>query len=173
MVSSYRKAGKVKYPLGASDCMTTLKHTSLTLAAVVDAAYADSKDAEADKAKLAFNCAQRAHQNTLENAQYVLAGLLITGLKHPKVAVAFGVSGLIGRVLYTLGYATGDPKKRNRGAAHYLATHGMCSWNPTFLFSVLISHSSQVYFSALPTPSSSLFSKARASCRRISSKIPQ
>lgn len=39
--------------------------------------------------------------------------LLITGLKHPKVAAGIGAAWFVGRVLYTIGYATGNPGNRN------------------------------------------------------------
>lgn len=37
-----------------------------------------------------------------------IARILFTGLKHPRLATGFGIIWLIGRVLYTIGYSTGD-----------------------------------------------------------------
>ncbi|KZV99484.1 hypothetical protein EXIGLDRAFT_762573 [Exidia glandulosa HHB12029] len=72
-----------------------------------------------------FNCAQRAHQNTLEHMPFVILGTLVTGLRHPTLAVVMGLSTIIGRAIYTLGYMTGDPKKRMRGNVHYIGTAGL------------------------------------------------
>ncbi|KAH7103133.1 microsomal glutathione S-transferase 3, partial [Auriculariales sp. MPI-PUGE-AT-0066] len=101
-VSKYRRIANVPYPQ----------------------MYAEAKEAEADFKKKQFNCAQRAHLNTLEHASEVAMAILITGLKHPKIAVGIGMCNVVGRIIYTLGYSTGDPKKRNRGALHYFATIG-------------------------------------------------
>ncbi|KAL5533942.1 hypothetical protein ACEPAG_402 [Sanghuangporus baumii] len=37
--------------------------------------------------------------------------LLVTGLKYPYLDAALGNSWVVGRVLYTLGYSTGDPER--------------------------------------------------------------
>ena len=39
--------------------------------------------------------------------------VLVTGLKHPKFAAGLGGVWFVGRVLYTIGYTSGDPAKRN------------------------------------------------------------
>lgn len=79
-VSAARKRAGIKYP----------------------ALYADAKDAETRLEAKVFNCTQRAHQNTLEQAPYFLTGLLIAGLKHPRFATVSGALWLAGRVVYTL-----------------------------------------------------------------------
>lgn len=63
-----------------------------------------------------FNCYQRAHQNTLEVIPFVLAMELLGGIRHPLVASATGGVFLIARIIYSLGYYTGDPKGRIPGA---------------------------------------------------------
>ncbi|KAK7067541.1 hypothetical protein SK128_012394 [Halocaridina rubra] len=73
----------------------------------------------------AFNCYQRAHQNTLENYPQFLALLLIGGLYNPIVTAAAGAIWCIGRIFYALGYYTGDPKKRMNGMFGYLGTLAM------------------------------------------------
>lgn len=60
---------------------------------------------------------QRAHQNTLEYLPAVLALVALLGLKHPITAAVLGTTWNIGRIIYTLGYSTGDPKRRTPGAA--------------------------------------------------------
>ncbi|EAU92744.2 hypothetical protein CC1G_01789 [Coprinopsis cinerea okayama7 len=74
--------------------------------------YADRKQQEESKDALIFNCAQRAHQNTLENLPLVYVTTILTGLYHPKLAALACTSWSIGRVAYTNGYVTGDPSKR-------------------------------------------------------------
>ncbi len=82
--------------------------------------YADSKEAEKDKSKHLFNCAQRAHQNTLENYPTFLVLFSIASIQYPLISTAAGLVWLLGRYVYANGYCTGDPAKRNRGAFAYL-----------------------------------------------------
>ncbi|WVQ80393.1 hypothetical protein IAT38_002498 [Cryptococcus sp. DSM 104549] len=89
-VMSARKAAGVKYP----NC------------------YASAAEAEADPKKMKFNCAQRAHANTLENLPQTLALFGFLSLYHPKVASAALLVWCYARLAYTQGYATGDPSKR-------------------------------------------------------------
>lgn len=68
-----------------------------------------------------FNCIQRAHQHALENHPTFLLMLMVGGLQYPKCAAAFGHVYILGRVLFALGYYTGDPEKRSRGAFYHIA----------------------------------------------------
>ncbi|PLW19118.1 hypothetical protein PCASD_02233 [Puccinia coronata f. sp. avenae] len=102
-VSKARKAAKVPYPI----------------------AYVSHEEALADPAKMKFNCAQRAHANTLEALPFFLFSLLFTGLRHPRFAASCGALWVTGRIAYTLGYNTGVPAKRNRGAVHNLGNLGL------------------------------------------------
>ena len=63
-----------------------------------------------------FNCAQRVHQNTLEQLPFYLIGLLLGGIRHTEYAVICGALFLIGRVIYSIGYYTGNPDNRIPGA---------------------------------------------------------
>ncbi len=62
-----------------------------------------------------FNCYQRVHQNTLEQVPFYLASVLAAGLRHPLVAAGAGLAWLAGRVVYSYGYYTGNPKHRMPG----------------------------------------------------------
>ncbi|CAO1636679.1 unnamed protein product [Sympodiomycopsis kandeliae] len=94
LAGTARKAAKIDYPQ----------------------AYAEKSQAAASKEAYRFNCVQRSHGNTLENMPTFLFSLLFAGLKHPKVATALGATWLAGRILYTIGYNSGEPKARVKGA---------------------------------------------------------
>ncbi|KAH9461089.1 hypothetical protein Pst134EA_017398 [Puccinia striiformis f. sp. tritici] len=102
-VGKARKAAKVPYPN----------------------AYVSHEEAIGDPAKMKFNCAQRAHANTLESLPFFLFSLLFTGLRHPRFAASCGALWVVGRFVYTLGYNTGDPSKRARGVFHNFGTLGL------------------------------------------------
>lgn len=61
---------------------------------------------------MAFNCVQRAHQNTLENYPQFLLALMIGGLEMPYFCTLGGWIWIMGRVCYARGYYTGDPQRR-------------------------------------------------------------
>jgi hypothetical protein len=91
--------------------------------------YAEKAEAERSKDALIFNCVQRkwswiftsvrglimlstgAHQNTLENLALTLFSTLIAGLVYPKFAGAVCGTWSIARLLYTIGYSSGEPQK--------------------------------------------------------------
>ncbi|CAK9786102.1 membrane-associated proteins in eicosanoid and glutathione metabolism [Cutaneotrichosporon oleaginosum] len=88
-----RKAAGVKYP----------------------ALYASEEEARADPKKKLFNCAQRAHANTLEYLPTVLSLFAFLGCFHPKLATGSILAWTLSRFSYTIGYSSGDPAKRNAG----------------------------------------------------------
>ncbi|KAF8898956.1 hypothetical protein BD779DRAFT_1486393 [Infundibulicybe gibba] len=66
--------------------------------------YAEKTEAEASPAAAAFNRAQRAHQNTLENIPMIYVMTILSGLKYPipsAIACAFWA---LSRIAYTRGY---------------------------------------------------------------------
>lgn len=72
-----------------------------------------------------FNCYQRAHQNTLETYPAVLGLLAMGGLGYPITSSVLGMIWIIGRVVYTVGYFTGEPKNRLKGMFHFFAFVGL------------------------------------------------
>jgi len=63
-----------------------------------------------------FNCMQRAHQNTLENLPQFFFLLLVGGWTHPTLAAAAGACWIVARIMYNMGYSTGNPDGRLTGA---------------------------------------------------------
>ncbi|VDB87879.1 unnamed protein product [Peniophora sp. CBMAI 1063] len=92
-VSLARTAAKVEYPR----------------------AYAEKAEQEASVAAKVFNCRQRAHANTLENAPGIVITGLLTGLRYPMLAAGALALWSFARVIYAVNYGTGDPKKRATG----------------------------------------------------------
>ncbi|KAJ7481667.1 membrane-associated proteins in eicosanoid and glutathione metabolism [Mycena latifolia] len=96
-------------------------------------AYAEKAEMDANPQAVKFNCAQRAHANTLENLPVLYTMTLITALKYPTLAAsALGLWSLA-RVGYTWGYTTGDAKKRTNvlSVLHYpivLTLLGASTW---------------------------------------------
>ncbi|PWN90352.1 membrane-associated proteins in eicosanoid and glutathione metabolism [Acaromyces ingoldii] len=111
-VSKARRAAKIEYP-----------HV-----------YASKEQCAASKDALVFNCAQRAHANTLELTPTFLVSTLLAGLSAPRVATVLAATWLVSRVFYTLGYTTGNPKKRTPGAL--LGFVGLVGLIGTSLYSV-------------------------------------
>ena len=64
----------------------------------------------------AFNCAQRAHQNTVESQALFLVELVIVGLFYPLFAATCGALYSVGRILYGYGYAKNGPDGRLIGS---------------------------------------------------------
>ncbi|TFY75998.1 hypothetical protein EWM64_g8015 [Hericium alpestre] len=77
--------------------------------------YAEKAEAQNSKTAMIFNCKQRAHQNTLEHMPAIIIMSLIAGAKYPLITAASTGLWSFSRILYTKGYATGDPKKRQWG----------------------------------------------------------
>ncbi|EIW73256.1 hypothetical protein M231_03646 [Tremella mesenterica] len=75
--------------------------------------YASEAETKEDFKKMVFNCAQRSHQNTLEQAPFVLAVQIFLGLFKPVFTTSLVFVWVLSRIVYTLGYSTGVPKRRN------------------------------------------------------------
>ena len=109
-VGGFRKAAKIPYPY---------EYASYEQ---VQTASPPSRSA-----MLAFNSAQRAHQNFNENHVTALGAMLISGLRYPVAAAVLGAVWSVNRVIYASGYSrSGEDggKGRYYGAlgiiAHYV-----------------------------------------------------
>ncbi|KDR77511.1 hypothetical protein GALMADRAFT_245666 [Galerina marginata CBS 339.88] len=89
-VSKYRKRAGIKYPQ----------------------LYAEKAEAEASNDAMMFNCAQRAHQNTLENIPLLYVLTTLVGVKYPILSALSCATWVLSRVSYTRGYIKGGPGKR-------------------------------------------------------------
>ena len=66
---------------------------------------------------LMFNNTQRAHYNYVEGAASILAFLVISGLTwNPRYAAILGGVYMLGREMYSHGYATAGAQARTAGA---------------------------------------------------------
>ncbi|KAG1749786.1 uncharacterized protein EDB91DRAFT_1109679 [Suillus paluster] len=79
--------------------------------------YAEKAEVQDSQAALRFNCMQRAHHNTLESAPVVFISTVVAGLKYPALAAAMCGAYSFARVIYTIGYKSGQPKRRLYGGA--------------------------------------------------------
>lgn len=100
-------------------------------------AYAEKSEAEKDPKKNIFNCAQRAHQNTLEILPIYSTLLLVGGLKYPEISSGCAALFILGRIVFTQGYVTGDPAKRTRGAFGYLGLIGLLGTSAATVYSLI------------------------------------
>ncbi|KAG2755451.1 membrane-associated proteins in eicosanoid and glutathione metabolism [Suillus brevipes Sb2] len=73
--------------------------------------YAEKAGVKDSTAALRLNCMQRAHQNTLEQAPVVLVSTVVAGLKYPALAAAMCAAYSLTRVVYTIRYKSGKPKR--------------------------------------------------------------
>eukprot|EP00244_Chara_vulgaris_P002265 TRINITY_DN13883_c0_g2_i3.p1 TRINITY_DN13883_c0_g2~~TRINITY_DN13883_c0_g2_i3.p1 ORF type:complete len:150 (-),score=18.14 TRINITY_DN13883_c0_g2_i3:298-747(-) len=94
--------------------------------------YADKHENKyADK----FNCIQRGHQNSLESLPQFFVLLILAGLQFPYVSALVGTIFVIGRILYFIGYSSGNPAGRLAGAPFYafpfMALLSMCIYIAT------------------------------------------
>ncbi|KAH6625638.1 hypothetical protein C7974DRAFT_377127 [Boeremia exigua] len=110
-VGGFRKAAKVPYPF---------EYASYEQ---VQTAAPASK-----KAMLAFNSAQRAHQNFNENHPTIIGTILISGLRWPVATAVLGAVWSAMRVVYAIGYTSSSEdggKGRYYGILWLLAHHSL------------------------------------------------
>ncbi|KIJ65039.1 hypothetical protein HYDPIDRAFT_89196, partial [Hydnomerulius pinastri MD-312] len=80
--------------------------------------YAEQVQVKASPEALQFNCTQRSHQNTLEVSPIVTLSTLVLGLKSPFAAATLCGGFVVGRIVYTLGYKSGNPARVRNLYAH-------------------------------------------------------
>ncbi|KAK2743063.1 hypothetical protein FQN57_005019 [Myotisia sp. PD_48] len=99
-VGKMRKAAKIAYP-------TT---------------YATVEQCKADPNAYRFNCAQRAHQNYLENMSLAMISTLVAGLRYPTATALVSGAWLAMRGLFAYGYVySNKPQGKGRylGGLHF------------------------------------------------------
>ncbi|KAL7412974.1 hypothetical protein BDY24DRAFT_340921, partial [Mrakia frigida] len=89
-VSQARKVAKIKYPQF----------------------YAEKAQMDANPDAVRFNSLQRAHGNTLESMPQLLFGATFSGVRFPITTGALLAIWVLGRFLFTIGYASGGAEKR-------------------------------------------------------------
>ena len=66
-----------------------------------------------------------------------LSSLFVTGLKRPYLSASLGGLWLAGRIFYTIGYSSGDPKRRlTRGG--YLSSAALIGQYPSILVDIYL-----------------------------------
>eukprot|EP01147_Barroeca_monosierra_P010011 gene10011-2185_t len=78
-----------------------------------------------EKSANQFNCIQRGHQNTLETTPTFFILLVLASLSYPLYAAIAGQVWVMSRVVYFLGYSSGDPQKRLRSVFGYVGLLGL------------------------------------------------
>jgi len=76
-------------------------------------------DAKDEGSALAFNCAQRGHQNAMETHYAMMVLTVVGGLAAPRAAALSLFLYSLGAMFYSRNYCSGDPKKRNNGLAFF------------------------------------------------------
>lgn len=65
-----------------------------------------------------FNCAQKASMNFTEHIPLFVIASAVAGLEYPKITAGLTVWYAFTRVIYQMGYSTGDPEKRHAELAY-------------------------------------------------------
>ncbi|KAH7307477.1 hypothetical protein KP509_22G060900 [Ceratopteris richardii] len=91
-----------------------------------------------DKDRSVFNCYQRVHQNTLESFPAFLLLLFLGGLAYPLTSSIFGSIWIAGRIVYSLCYYSGDPRKRMKGMWHTVGLLGLFVTTCVFGFRLVL-----------------------------------
>ncbi|KAH7346945.1 glutation S-transferase [Pyrenochaeta sp. MPI-SDFR-AT-0127] len=111
LVGSRRKAAKIPYPFEYASYEQVQTAAPATKTAM-----------------LAFNAAQRSHQNFNENHPTALGAMAIAGLKYPVVVGVLGAVWSVNRVIYAIGYTNSGSeggKGRYYGALWMVAHYSM------------------------------------------------
>ncbi|KAI9789660.1 MAG: hypothetical protein M1833_002277 [Piccolia ochrophora] len=92
--------------------------------------YAPQRAYDKDaRAANAFDCAQRAHGNYLENHPTVMMSMLVAGLEYPRSTAVLGGLWCVARIMYLVGYVTSGPgengKRRRLGTWFFIPQVGL------------------------------------------------
>ncbi|KAF5177401.1 Microsomal glutathione s-transferase [Thalictrum thalictroides] len=96
-------------------------------------------ESENENASL-FNCIQRGHQNSLEMMPIFFLLMGLGGIRHPIIAASIGLAYVLGRMMYFIGYSTGDPSNRHKlgGGVSFAAIFGLVGVGMSFGVHLLI-----------------------------------
>ena len=75
---------------------------------------------DSNKEKLKFDMIQRASINFTENYTQFLCVSYLAANMAPKSAAVFGFFYLLGRIVFSMGYYSGDASKKDNGAFGYM-----------------------------------------------------
>uniref|UniRef100_A0A6B2LS65 MAPEG family protein n=1 Tax=Arcella intermedia TaxID=1963864 RepID=A0A6B2LS65_9EUKA len=79
--------------------------------------YADASNPKA----LAFNCVQRAHQQTLENVGVFLGSLAVAGSRYPVTTGVLGTIWAVTRIFFMLDYSKGAGQRNKKAGYGFIA----------------------------------------------------
>ncbi|KAJ7605116.1 hypothetical protein DFH06DRAFT_261023 [Mycena polygramma] len=89
--------------------------------------YADAQEMAASPAAFVFNCAQRAHQNTVENIGMIYMMTALVATQYPVVAASALGMWVVSRAAYTIGYVGWGPESRNNLVNRMFFVPGMAT----------------------------------------------
>ncbi|KAF1935345.1 glutation S-transferase [Clathrospora elynae] len=124
-VGGFRKAAAIPYPF---------EYASFEQVASAPSAAAKS-------AMLAFNSAQRAHQNFNENHVTALGTMCVAGLRFPVAVAVLGAVWSVNRVIYAVGYTNSGEqggKGRYWGAAWMLAHYVLLGMSAKAVYDIVM-----------------------------------
>ncbi|XP_023211027.1 microsomal glutathione S-transferase 3-like [Centruroides sculpturatus] len=84
-----------------------------------------------------FNCMQRSHLNFLEYYPFFIVLLLLGGFPYPVLGAIAGFVYLLGRIVYAIGYSTGNPSSRFWGSFQYFGLLFLLFSSAKFGFNLL------------------------------------
>lgn len=96
---------------------TTRKWSNVALPAL----FATEEDAAKDPKKKIFNCTQKSAMNFHEHMPIFVIASVIAGLFNPRAVAILNLTWLTGRLLFHIGYSSGDPEKRKIGLSASVA----------------------------------------------------
>ena len=68
-----------------------------------------------------------------------MISLLIAGVRYPVASAVLGLIWCAGRMAYSAGYSSGDPKKRSMGAFGHIGELGLIVLNGKIAYDLIMS----------------------------------